>query len=56
MNLGKYNVRRSVLRKYEVTQADSLITFESFGETTDYYYNMEDTYMKWDQDVVNNRT
>ena len=41
------------MRKYEVTQADSLITFESIGERSDEYWNLEDSYNAVDFDIGN---
>ena len=38
------------MRKYEVTQADSLLTFEFIGEKEDEYWNVEDTWTWWDSD------
>ena len=44
------------MRKYEVTQADSLVTFESIGEREDEYWNIEDTWTWWDSDYGGNAT
>ena len=54
--LGRSIVKRSLLRKYEVSQADSLVTFESIGETEDQYWNLEDTWNLNDYDVGNAET
>ena len=56
LKLGRNIVKRSQLRKYEVTQADSLIIFESIGERYDEYWNLEDTWTWWDSNVDNART
>ena len=53
LKLGHIKVEKSLLRRFEVTQADSLITFESFGETEDEYWNIEDTWTFWDLDSGN---
>ena len=54
--LGHTISKRSLLRKYEVTLADSLVTFESIGETEDQYWNLEDTWNIYDYDVGNAET